>query len=201
LREFFLAQKNNVPELLRLLEPAMIETTTSFFNGVFNSNVGVLCLSEVRDSILMWGHYADNHHGIVVGFDSDHKFFAQKRTEQDEFGFLRRVNYQNQRPRVTVADTTSPVWFQTKPEQWAYEREWRILRVLSEAQHQIERSPFPVCLFEFPIDAVREIVVGLRSPMSLIQEIRSLATCFPRASLLRACEDPRSYRLLINEFA
>jgi len=40
-----------------------------------SEKIGLLCLSGVRDSILMWGHYCDKHRGIVIGFDSGHPFF------------------------------------------------------------------------------------------------------------------------------
>ena len=33
-----------------------------------NKNSGVVCLSEVNDSILMWSHYAQNHTGLCIEF-------------------------------------------------------------------------------------------------------------------------------------
>ena len=161
-----LSQKARLPELFRLLEPQMLEKVSPLIDSFLNQKVGVLCLSEVGNSILMWGHYTDNHRGFVVGFDSNHPFFSCRRTDQDEFGFLRKVDYQRKRPKVVLTDTSSPVWFQTKSEQWAYEKEWRIVRVLSEAMCRINGSPFPVCLFEFPPDVVLEIIIGLRATPS-----------------------------------
>jgi hypothetical protein len=35
----------------------------------------VLCMSGRRDSILMWGHYCDNAHGMVIGFDKSSAIF------------------------------------------------------------------------------------------------------------------------------
>jgi len=199
LKETLFAQKNKLPELFRLLEPQLIQRASSFFDTFLNQNVGVLCLSEIRDSILMWGHYTDNHQGFVIGFDSDSPFFSKRRSESDEFGFLRHVNYQIQRPQVILSDTTSSAWFETKSEQWAYEKEWRIVRVLSEAACRIDRNPFPVCLFEFPADAVREIIMGMRFSSSLLPKMQSLAVAFPRTTLLRASEDPHDYRLVISD--
>ena len=198
LRGLLTKQKAMLPALFRLLEPAAIQKLSPMIDGFLNQNVGLLCLSEVRDSILMWGHYTDNHQGFVVGFDSDHPFFSRRRSDKDEFGFLRRVDYSPRRPQVTLTDTTSPVWFSTKSEQWSYEKEWRIVRVLSEADHRIDRSPFPICLFEFAPDAVVEIIVGMRSPPSLVTEIRSLAASLPRAQLFIASE-ASGYGLLINK--
>ena len=113
--------------------------------------------------------------------------------------FLRQVEYQRQRPNVVLSDTSAPAWFQTKSEQWAYEKEWRVVRVLSEADCRTNDAPFPVCLFEFAPDAVLEIIVGLRSTLPIVEEIRSLAPGFPRAALLRTREDPSNYGLLIDE--
>lgn len=199
MKELLHSQKARLPDLFRLLEPRMLAHVSYVLDGLLNQNIGVLCLGEVKDSILMWGHYTDDHRGFVLGLDSTHPFFSQRKSEQDEFGFLRRVEYQRQRPNVVLSDTSSPAWFQTKSEQWAYEKEWRIVRVLSEANCRLDNPRFPVCLFEFAPDAVLEIIVGLRTPTPAIQEIRSLAPEFPRAALLRAREDPCNYGLLIDE--
>jgi hypothetical protein len=200
LRGLLLEQKIMLPVLFRLLEPAVIDRLSPMIDGILNSNVGILCLSEVRDSLLMWGHYTNNHEGFVVGFDSEHPFFAKRRSDKDEFGFLRPVQYRARRPQVTLTDTESPDWFSTKPEQWSYEKEWRIVRVLSEAQERIARSPFPICLFEFPADAVREIIVGVRSTPILVSAVRAPAHRFPRAEVFRACEDS-DYGLIISKIA
>lgn len=178
----------------------MLEEVSLSIDSFLNQNVGVLCLSEVRDSILMWGHYTDDHRGFVVGFDSTHPFFSSRRTDQDEFGFLCRVDYQRRRPNVVLSDTSSRVWFQAKSEQWAYEKEWRIVRVLSEAVCRINGSRFPICLFEFPAEAILEIIIGLRATQSLVQQIRSLVPSFPKATLLRTREDPSDYGLVIDNF-
>jgi hypothetical protein len=199
LKEMVRLNKSRVVEFFRHLEPQALERLAPSIDVILNKNVGIMCLSEVPDSILMWGHYTDAHRGFVVGFDSDHKFFSTRRSEQDEFGFLRPVTYQRERPKVVLSDTTSPAWFSTKSDQWAYEREWRMLRVLSEADSRNEGAGFPVCLFGFPADAIVEIIIGLRSTSSLNQQLESLASAFPRAVLRRAGEHPREYSIVLTE--
>jgi hypothetical protein len=198
IKQLLLAQKDQMPELLKLLDPAVIQVIAPGIDRALNQAIGVLCLSEVRDSLLMWGHYTDNHRGFVVGFDSENAFFSRRKTEKDELGFLRQVQYQRQRPAAVLTDTSSLVWFQTKSEEWAYEKEWRIVRALREAGSQIDVGGFPVCLFEFPSDAVLEIVVGLRATPHLVREMQNLISSFPRASLLQAGESPRDYALLVE---
>lgn len=198
LRGLLLKQKSMLPALFQFLEPAAIQRLSPMIDEFLNLNVGILCLSEVRNSILMWGHYTENHQGFVIGFDADHPFFSKRRSDKDEFGFLRRVDYTLKRPQVTLTDTTSSAWFQTKSEHWSYEKEWRIVRVLSDAEQRIDKSPFPICLFEFAPDAIREIIIGMRSGTSLTAEIQSLAAGFPRATVFAAHEDS-GYGLVINE--
>jgi hypothetical protein len=201
LRSLLLKGKASLPTLFRFLEPGVIQKLSLAIDEFFNRNVGVLCLSEARDSILMWGHYTENHSGFVVGFDSETSFFSKRRSNTDDFGFLCPVHYTKQRPRVTLADTTSVEWFQSKSDEWSYEKEWRILRVLSEADCRIEQSPLPICLFRFEPDAVREIAIGMRAAPSLRAEIERLAPCFPRVSLFAAHENPAFYSLMFDKLA
>lgn len=201
LKDALLTMKDRLPQLFHLLEPRALSAVSQFVDRYLSEKVGVLCLSEVRDSLLMWAHYTDSHRGLVLGFDASHAFFNQRRGDQDEFGFLRRVLYQRERPSVVLSDTSSPVWFQTKSECWLYEREWRIVRILAEAHSRDDRVPFPICLFEFPPDAVVEIIAGIRMPPTAIEEIKSLACKFPRAAILRAREDTRAYALSIERLS
>jgi len=191
--------KANLPALFRLSEPHVLAKVSPLIDEFLNRHVGVLCLSELKDSILMWGHYTENHQGLTVGFDADHPFFSRRRSDQDEFGFLRRVEYSRERPNIVLSDTSSREWFQTKCLDWAYEKEWRIVRLLSEADQRVDGSRLPACLFGFPEDAVMEIVIGLRAPEWLVEKVRSLKPCFPRATLLQAREDPSNYGLRFEE--
>lgn len=117
----------------RSLEPALVRRLKQKFDEEFNRHFGVLCLSELWDSILMWGHYAYSHEGFVVGFDTKHPFFNQRRSPSDELGFLRQVRYQTSRPIVSLMSSGALEWFETKADVWAYEREWRMFLVLSRA--------------------------------------------------------------------
>lgn len=52
---------------------------------------GVLCMSDCWRSPLMWGHYADHHKGICIGFDADISRFKkikyiEERLNIEDFG-------------------------------------------------------------------------------------------------------------------
>jgi Protein of unknown function (DUF2971) len=200
LRKLLLEQKDLLPVLYRLLEPAALKHVAPAIENILNATVGLCCLSEVSDSLLMWGHYTESHRGYVLGFDSESPFFSQRRSEEDEFGFLRRVEYTAERPNVVLSDTSSGEWFQTKAKSWEYEREWRLLRVLSEADSRIDQAPFPICLFDFPQASVQQVIIGIRSSPVLVSEVRSLISGFPNA-VLRVAREDAGYGLVVEDFA
>ena len=65
----------------------------SIMVDVLNKSIGMLSLSEVHDSHLLWSHYASAHRGFVIEFDTDNKFFNKRRSENDELNYLRKVIY------------------------------------------------------------------------------------------------------------
>jgi len=86
--------------------------------------MGVFCLSECIDSVLMWSHYASNHTGIALRFDC--------RVEPTEGLMpLMQVEYGEERPKVSYYKNPDAIRFAdalTKKAQfWAYEQEWRRL--------------------------------------------------------------------------
>ena len=93
-----------------------------------NKNSGIVCLSEVCDSILMWSHYAQGHTGVCFEFT---------RAEDNALGnseFCSPVKYDRHYPRIDLGQIllkqdgkTRTIMMQTKSEEWAYEKEWRLI--------------------------------------------------------------------------
>lgn len=89
------------------------------------ATVGVTCLSEKFDDLLMWGHYASGHRGFCIGFDAAHS----------PFDHADRVEYVDHIPRVDPMSVLQPTtrgsyiktMLLTKAKCWSYEGEWRIL--------------------------------------------------------------------------
>jgi hypothetical protein len=86
------------------------------------NDFGVLCLSERRDDLLMWSHYANSHQGICVGFWSGyaHPFFCRALP----------VDYAEEYPNVSFLESNEKrleTTLLTKSSHWIYEREWRII--------------------------------------------------------------------------
>lgn len=126
-----------------------------------NSQIGILSLCKNSRSILMWSHYAGEHTGFVVGFDSDAGFFSHQADEPTEIGQLRPVRYVKNRPAVDVDmiknEQPIPDFLFSKNQEWSYEQEWRIVRFLKNAD---EISDQNIHLFKVPPTAIREVILG-----------------------------------------
>lgn len=94
------------------------------------SKMGVACLSESDDSLLMWAHYANNHRGMCVEYN------LMEINKQLNFTPV-PIIYSNDRVVFnvlnpdTAGDDASALFIQSitsKSEDWSYEREWRIIR-------------------------------------------------------------------------
>lgn len=58
--------------------------------------MGVFCVAECLDSVLMWSHYASNHQGIALRFEFD--------PDLKTVPIFWRVKYQDQRPILRHTD-------------------------------------------------------------------------------------------------
>lgn len=179
--------------------------------------LGILSLSENWDNILMWSHYADSHRGLVIGLDTRHRFFTKRDTRtldlpgQDTMMGMtmgpaeplmvpplcvvmyvdRHVS--NLRLSPMSLTLSSPelldyAEFLFKADVWAYEREWRLFRRLTNVDDSDDRSARRVhrhhgffshrrylddtpsdqrlCLFDIPPDCLVEVIMGLSMSQS-----------------------------------
>ncbi|WP_458398213.1 DUF2971 domain-containing protein [Anaerotignum sp.] len=92
--------------------------------------MGISCLSESENSLLMWAHYANNHRGICVEYElmeinKQLGFSPVPVIYSDERVALHSINQE------TVEEDTLNVFIKSltsKSSEWSYEKEWRIIR-------------------------------------------------------------------------
>ena len=151
-----------------LIMPAM---QTGFYKG-FSESLGILSLTEKYDNLLMWAHYAENHKGFVIGFDGENDFFHHKHSEDDELRHIRKVQYSEERPNIqlNIIDDMADI-FLTKSKEWEYEQEWRMLERMLDANKTIQKNDEAICLFSFPAECVKEVILGCRMLPSIRREI------------------------------
>ena len=135
------------------------------------------CFSENYNIDLMWSHYADKHSGICIGF----KTTAFRNAEK----FV-KIAYR--RKRITIKCDSNQLHGShesayTKGKQWKYEKEWRIVKAFEQSAFNFSEEQ----LFQFNIkrendsfflpftdSAIQEIYFGIKSPSSIIEEIRNI---------------------------
>jgi len=150
----------------------------------FNENVGILSLSEISDNDLMWAHYADRHTGLVLCFNEQHTFFNQRRSENDEFYFIRKVRYSDD-PPVSLATIDGDVLLITKGTKWSYEREWRMLVPLKDSTRSLRIAGDTVHLFAFPPDVIRGVILGANATLDTEVTVRDLLSGLPELRHIR----------------
>jgi hypothetical protein len=125
------------------------------------NDLGLLCLSETKRSLLMWAHYATNHGGAVIGIDTTHPWFGAGMNY--EFGQLHKLIYKQERPVLpSMMKQDFESTFLRKSLEWSYEQEWRAIRHLGD-QTPNNAGRY---LIEFPADCLSSVTFGYRMPPS-----------------------------------
>lgn len=114
--------------------------------------IGVYCLAERHDDLLMWSHYANQHTGVCLGIDTSALPKA-----------VLPVRYAKERPVLDAWEYTGTNHQQfvnlslSKGDVWAYEREWRTI-------YNLGAHSFRGC--------VTHVIVGARASHKTRNEVR-----------------------------
>ena len=173
-----------------------------FYN--LHNTAGILSLSETPNNLLMWAHYAEGHTGFVLVLDGSHDFFKGKNTF---LGFAKpdSVEYRSERPRMKIEETSEETAmreiFFVKGLDWKYEKEWRYLKALDDADKRL-RDVSDVNLFRLPPKCIRGVILGCNSTEELQNETLELQRDdpeFEHLQIQQAHASETHYRLDIGE--
>ncbi|EEE41205.1 hypothetical protein METSMIALI_00086 [Methanobrevibacter smithii DSM 2375] len=81
----------------------------------------VSCLSEIHDSILMWSHYANQHQGFCIGYDTSE---IEEKIKKQLFPVFYHETFF---PLINVDISDKKLNLLIKYKDWRYEREWRLI--------------------------------------------------------------------------
>lgn len=182
----------------------ILDFTTKAMNTLtekFMDVVRVLCLSEKNDNLLMWGHYGASHTGFVIEFDSEHSYFNQRRSQSDEFGFLRKVKYREHIETINPLGESEMDHFLAKSKDWEYESEWRIFQPDNAATESINNGSFTCDLYKFPCDSVKNIILGCRASPDFEKQVSDLLVSkkeYSHVGLFKCFRSNERYELLIE---
>jgi hypothetical protein len=126
-------------------------------------DLGVLSLSEVWASALMWSHYGDEHRGLCIEYDTTDQLHPN----------LKQVSYKAPRAVKTsdmlrwklkndyaAKNRIRDTYFYAKSPEWKYEKEWRVVY----AHQGVIELPF----------RVSAIIFGLRCDPAVIMTVGKL---------------------------
>jgi Protein of unknown function (DUF2971) len=164
-------------ELFKLFDRIVTPVISRQIYQTSNENLGMLCLTEKPDSLLMWAHYADYHRGAVIEFDETHEFFNRRVSSEDDFRHFRKVMYTENRPNLFLNEFSAVDFFYFKSKEWDYEEEWRLIIPLKDcSDRSTNGAGLPTCLFAVPPSCITAVAVGVRMPESqkfeLTKELR-----------------------------
>ena len=131
-----ISNKTNDPKIQRQVAEALTESKSLWHPKNVNKEspedimkwddiIGLISLSEERDNILMWSHYANFHHGFVVGL------YSESILNNYDFDYLDHINYSYDYPIISGNDDHTEQFlkkFFSKSKMWEYEKEWRITK-------------------------------------------------------------------------
>lgn len=152
---------------------------------------GIICLSETWKEPLMWGHYADAHKGVCLGF-------------QVRAGHYAKIDYRAARPKLSdfgknsIFELTDEDIAQIacrKFNHWSYEREWRRI---------VDRGPadFVDGNHYLPFDGsmvLKTILFGSRAQISNGQ-IEKIATANPDVKIAITNPANTAFDIVIDKF-
>jgi hypothetical protein len=135
----------------------------SAFRKSYNEGTGHICLSRTWSSTIMWSHYADNHRGMVLGFDIPDEYHIQIPYKPG------RIDGEPIVKNILDQDSVSPENLKklmTKHTDWSYEQEHKMTCFLKDAElkllagRKMYFEPFDETL------TLREVLLGHQAKLN-----------------------------------
>lgn len=154
------------------------------------ASVGVLCFTSKEDNLLMWSHYAQNHEGICIEFDSNAEFFNGKykdasrdlfggqspvykyKSRYENIGVIKPVEYKIERPTYIEPqelEYNTDSWFVKSPE-WEYEEEQRLL-LPTDLAEEVEKDGLILQFYPLDKKDIKSIILGCQMPAKTKKEV------------------------------
>ncbi|HEY6436324.1 MAG TPA: DUF2971 domain-containing protein, partial [Ignavibacteriaceae bacterium] len=186
------------------LEKINEDLTLRIYKGM--EELGILCLTESDENLLMWAHYANSHQGFVVEFDEKNDFFKCRYNNDNPVGRLTRVKYTDTRPVIDLTNIevvkSLPETIITKSKEWSYEQEWRFVLPIKNADKIIKNGSEIIYLFNYQKSSIKSITFGCmtsKEKKSEIIEIIKSSHEYKNTIIKEARIDKKSFKINIKE--
>ncbi|NTB86838.1 DUF2971 domain-containing protein [Agrobacterium tumefaciens] len=151
---------------------------------------GIICLSETWKEPLMWGHYANSHKGVCLGFevgapDYEKIDYRPARPKLSDFGKA-SINELTHEDRSQIA--------LRKFNRWSYEREWRRIVDLG-SQDYVDGNHY--LRFDDKM-VLKTILFGSKSEIST-DKIEKIATAYPDVKIAITGPAKNDFDIIIDK--
>ena len=169
---------DDIPHMEKICDELTYEMQQS--NAVF-------CMTEKKDNILMWAHYASQHTGYCLEFTTNNPLFSRVWPVI----YTRRLPKQDLVEFMTANVRKLPLYLVTKAKDWAYEKEWRLA----------DPGPGPGPR-EYPGESLTGVILGCRMDDNNRKQIQEWCReREPRPKLYKAKEKRSEFGLDIIPIA
>lgn len=140
------------------------------------AGLGIFCMTEDSENLLMWSHYADQHRGVCIEFAIE---------DDDTLSRAQMVTYSETYPVIRGA-SDAPKALLMKSPAWAYEREWRCVEDCTGKSRLRPMSP----------NALKSVTIGAAmSETGILRVVNACHDHHPPVRVRQARRNPRFYKL------
>lgn len=163
------------------LVPAVTKKMEEDLRSSAMEQYGVICLSPISDSILMWSHYSASHKGFCIGFDDE---FIKTVQDYHDFDYIR---YMGSAPVFNYVLEDIHALFQKvffyKDSCWHYENERRIITKSSGVK-------------TFDKGLIREVCLGHNVDPLVEDAAKKMAAKYSDINFYKMSTEKDSYQLI-----
>jgi len=158
-----------------------------------NQSKGVICLSRNWSNPLLWGHYAEKHTGMALGFEVDPKHLAKVIYSKTPL----KIPIDKKTNRPVLSEKLTNQLLRTKFHDWKYEDE---MRVFVELDHETNESG--LYFYDFSADfQLREVILGPRCELPIASIRAVVASYKPEVSVVKSRIAFSTFRVVENKVA
>lgn len=152
-----------------------MKSTVEMINKEFHNRFGVLSMTSNSHNDDMWEKYANNHHGLCVGFYTNKlKPFIRSGGEVIYVDNLPTIDFLKDNYLLQHAKT---ILF--KEREWEFEQEYRLLMIWNDTATTEQRT------MRLPNDSIAEIILGKLMSVENKEEIKKIAMeKYPNAKII-----------------
>lgn len=164
-----------------------------YLKDELNKTKGILCFTKFWENPVIWGHYADKHTGIALGFEVPPHIAAEAIYADEPLAIPIDPVTNKPNPDEELMDKL----VRTKFSDWKYEQEWRVFV-------QLDHSSVEAGMYFYDFSdhlQLAEVILGPRCAIP-ITKVRSLVSDFkPGVEVRQSRIAFQSFRVVENKEA